>query len=74
VGLNVFGIDPIKALVWSAVVNGVIAVPIMVAMLMLGSNRVAMGKFTLSTGLRASGWIATAVMGCAAVALLMTLL
>jgi len=47
VGLNFSAIDPIKALFWSAVVNGVVATPIMVMMMVLSSSRKVMGDFTL---------------------------
>ena len=58
-------IDPIKALVWSAVVNGVIAVPIMVAMMLIGQSRRLMGNLTISGRHRFFGWAATGVMGLA---------
>jgi NRAMP (natural resistance-associated macrophage protein)-like metal ion transporter len=59
--------DPIKALYWSAVINGLAAVPIMIlVMLMAGSSRV-MGQFAVKGILRWGGWIATAAMGLAAV-------
>lgn len=64
-------IDPIKALFWSAVINGVVAVPIMAAMMMVASRRRAMGKFTASPLLLFFGWTATAVMAVAAVAMIM---
>lgn len=59
-------IDPIKALFWSAVINGVVAVPIMAVMMLLASRRDAMGRFTASPALLGVGWAATAVMGAAA--------
>jgi Mn2+/Fe2+ NRAMP family transporter len=62
-------IDPIKALYWSAVVNGLAAVPIMaLVMLMAGSSRV-MREFAVVGLLRWAGWIATTVMGLAALAM-----
>ena len=63
-------LDPIKALFWSAVVNGVVAVPIMAAMMMVVSRGSAMGKFTASLTLRLVGWAATGVMAAAAIAML----
>ncbi|WP_242098709.1 divalent metal cation transporter [Sphingomonas sp. CROZ-RG-20F-R02-07] len=63
-------LDPIKALFWSAVVNGVVAVPIMVAMMVVVSRHSAMGKFTASRSLRFFGWTATAVMASAAAAMI----
>ena len=62
-------LDPIKALVWSAVVNGVIAVPIMVVMMWLGTNRTILGKYTLTRRHQFFGWLATAVMFAAVVAM-----
>lgn len=66
-------LDPIKALFWSAVVNGVIAVPIMAAMMLVASRHVTMGKFTASRWLLRGGWAATLVMGVAAIAMLVTM-
>jgi NRAMP (natural resistance-associated macrophage protein)-like metal ion transporter len=63
-------LDPIKALFWSAVINGVAAVPIMVAMMMVAGSKTAMGKFTAAPRLQFFGWAATAVMAAAAVAML----
>jgi NRAMP (natural resistance-associated macrophage protein)-like metal ion transporter len=65
-------LDPIKALVWSAVVNGVIAVPIMVVMMRLGSRRDILSDYTLTLRHRVMGWIATAVMAGAVVAMLVS--
>ncbi|GLS21539.1 hypothetical protein GCM10007874_45560 [Labrys miyagiensis] len=72
VGLNFSPIDPIKALFWSAVINGVAAVPVMVMMMHLSSHSAAMGDFKLPKGLKIVGWLATAIMGAAAVGLLAT--
>ena len=71
--LNFTSIDPIKALFWSAVINGVIALPIMVVMMLLGSNQRVMGRFTIGKRLRWLGWLATLVMGAAVVAMFATL-
>jgi NRAMP (natural resistance-associated macrophage protein)-like metal ion transporter len=73
VGIDFADIDPIKALLWSAVVNGVIAVPIMVVMMRLVSMPAVMGEFVARWRLRALGWIATAVMAVAVVAMFATL-
>jgi NRAMP (natural resistance-associated macrophage protein)-like metal ion transporter len=63
-------INPIEALVWSAVLNGLAAVPIMVMVMLLFSNRQVMGPLTrVSQILRLVGWLATAAMAAAAVAL-----
>ncbi len=63
-------LDPIKALLWSAVANGVVAVPIMVAMMWLGSRREILGAHTLTRRHRVLGWIATATMAAAVLAML----
>ena len=63
------GLDPIKALYWSAVVNGVIAVPMMIAMMIVSTNGKMMGRFTAGLSLRILGWASTAVMAAATVAM-----
>jgi Mn2+/Fe2+ NRAMP family transporter len=60
-------ISPMKALFWSAVINGVVAVPLMVVIILLVSKKSVMGAFTASRPFIILGWIATAVMGAAAV-------
>jgi Mn2+/Fe2+ NRAMP family transporter len=60
--LNVTHVDPIKALFWSAVVNGVSSAPIMVVIMLLATRRQVMGRFALSARLRVLGWSATCVM------------
>jgi Mn2+/Fe2+ NRAMP family transporter len=60
-------ISPMKALFWSAVINGVVAVPLMVVIILLVSKKSVMGDFTASRPLIILGWIATAVMGAATV-------
>ncbi len=69
VALNFSPVNPIKALYWSAVINGVVAVPIMISMMHMTGNPKIMGRFSIHDGLRWIGWIATAVMGVAAVAM-----
>ena len=63
-------IDPIKALFWSAVLNGLIAVPIMAATMMVASRRQEMGDFIATRSQRVFGWAATAAMAAAAIAML----
>jgi len=70
--MSVFEFDPIKALVWSAIVNGVISVPIMVAMMWIGQSAQLMGHWTMSPRHRVLGWSATLVMAVAVVAMLAT--
>jgi NRAMP (natural resistance-associated macrophage protein)-like metal ion transporter len=62
-------LDPIKALVWSAVVNGVIAVPIMAVMMWLGRHPTILGQYTLTRRHQVLGWFATLVMLMAVVAM-----
>jgi Mn2+/Fe2+ NRAMP family transporter len=65
-GIQYLPISPMKALFWSAVINGVVAVPLMVVIILLASNKSVMGAFTVSRSLIILGWIATAVMSAAA--------
>jgi Mn2+/Fe2+ NRAMP family transporter len=65
-------IDPIKALFGAAVINAVIAVPIMVAVMLAASNRRIMGDLALPMRWRIPGWAATGSMGAAALVLLAT--
>ncbi|HVV45039.1 MAG TPA: divalent metal cation transporter, partial [Bryobacteraceae bacterium] len=60
-------ISPMKALFWSAVINGVVAVPMLVVLILLVSKRSVMGKFTASRRVIALGWITAAIMGAAAI-------
>jgi NRAMP (natural resistance-associated macrophage protein)-like metal ion transporter len=70
--LSVLNVDPMKALVWSAIVNGVISVPIMVVLMMIGQSDRLMGKYTISRRHRFFGWMATVVMGVAVGFMLVT--
>ena len=65
-------LTPIKALFWSAVINGVTAVPIMVVMMLMSSNPKVMGKFTVSRMLGGVGWIATIAMLAASTGMFLT--
>jgi NRAMP (natural resistance-associated macrophage protein)-like metal ion transporter len=67
--LNFSAIDPIKALFWAAVVNGVLATPLMIVMMLIATSGRIMGRLTLPLPLRISGWIATAIMALVSVAL-----
>ncbi len=69
VGIDFTPLDPIKALFWSAVLNGIITVPVMAAMLVVASRPARMGAFVATLGQRVLGWTATAVMAAAAVAM-----
>ena len=66
-GIQYLPISPMKALFWSAVINGVVAVPLLVVIILLATNKSVMGAFTVSRSLIILGWIATAVMGAAAI-------
>ncbi|MBS0333139.1 MAG: divalent metal cation transporter [Proteobacteria bacterium] len=65
VAVDYSGLDPIRALFWSAVVNGVIAAPIMAATMLVASRRAVMGDLVATPLQRWVGWLATAVMGAA---------
>jgi NRAMP (natural resistance-associated macrophage protein)-like metal ion transporter len=69
-GIGFSPIDPIKALFWSAVINGFVAVPIMAGMMIVASRRDQMGRFTVSLPVLLFGWAATSVMALAAVVML----
>ncbi|WP_425112963.1 NRAMP family divalent metal transporter [Bradyrhizobium sp.] len=69
-GLGFTGIDAIHMLVWSAVLNGIVAVPIMVMMMVIVSNTKLMGRFRAQSWLIGLGWIGTALMALAVLALL----
>jgi NRAMP (natural resistance-associated macrophage protein)-like metal ion transporter len=60
--INFIDLDPIKALFWSAVLNGVVAVPLMVVMMIMSMRPNVMGAFTLPLPLWIMGWLSTAVM------------
>ena len=65
-------LDPIKALIYSAVVNGVVAVPIMAVMMWIGSSRLILGQYTLTKRHKVLGWLATFVMLSPVVAMVVT--
>jgi Mn2+/Fe2+ NRAMP family transporter len=67
--LNFLHVDPIKALYWSAVLNGVLAGPIMAAMMLIATNRKIMGTLRIPRSMTIAGWIATLVMCAASVGL-----
>src|ERR1700761_6293925 len=69
-GLGFTGIDAIKMLVWSAVLNGIVAVPIMAMMMVIVANSKLMGRFRAKSWLIGLGWIGTAMMGLAVIALM----
>jgi NRAMP (natural resistance-associated macrophage protein)-like metal ion transporter len=70
--LDFTSIDPIKALFWSAVINGVIAVPIMIVMMLIATRVEVMGRFVIKRRLKFLGWLATAAMALVVVTMLAT--
>ena len=67
VALNFTSIDPIKALYWSAVVNGVLAAPLMAVMMVIAMNKRIMGRLTLPKPMLVVGWLATLAMTLASI-------
>jgi NRAMP (natural resistance-associated macrophage protein)-like metal ion transporter len=63
-------ISPMKALFWSAVINGVVAVPLMIVVILLASSKAVMGEFTVPRPVAIIGWVATAIMAVAALGML----
>ena len=69
-GIDWSPIDPIKALYWSSVLNGVIAVPMMAALMFVASSRKKMGQFRAGWLLGGLGWLCTAIMAAAAITMI----
>jgi Mn2+/Fe2+ NRAMP family transporter len=65
-------LDPIRMLVWSAVLNGIVAVPLMAAIMLVIGNVRIMGKFTASRALSIFGWLATLLMAVVVAAFFVT--
>jgi len=72
-GMGFLPINPIRLLVWTAVINGAVAVPIMAMMMLIVTNRSAMGRFQARPSLAWAGWGATVLMGVTVIALLCSL-
>jgi len=70
--LNFIRVDPIRALVWSAIINGITAPPIMVFMMLMACNPTIMGKLTLPQHLKILGWAATLIMALASIGMVLT--
>ena len=70
---NAAAINPMKALLWAAVINGIVAVPVMVLVVRLAANRKIMGRFVVAGPWRLLGWIATAVMAAATIGWLVSI-
>ena len=73
IGIDFSPFDPLKALFWSAVLNGVLVVPLIAIVMWLASSRRIMGRYVIGWRLKAFGWAAFAVMAAAAVAMAATL-
>ncbi|MPZ46540.1 MAG: divalent metal cation transporter [Betaproteobacteria bacterium] len=69
IGMGFSTLDPIEGLIWSAVINGIVAVPVLAAMTWVGSRHKQMGRFTLSRFTIALGWLTTGVMAAAVLAM-----
>lgn len=72
--LNFTPIEPMRALFWSAVINGVVAVPIMVMLMLLASDAKVMEQFIIGPALKVLGWLATAAMAAAVIGMVVTAL
>lgn len=70
--LNFAAIDPMKALYWAAVVNGLLAPPLMVVTMLIARSRKVMGKYRISGGLELGGWLSTVVMWVVALVFLLS--
>jgi NRAMP (natural resistance-associated macrophage protein)-like metal ion transporter len=70
--LNFAHLDPMRALIWSAEINGVIAIPIMTVMMLLAARHDIMGQFVIRPRLRGLGWTATGVMAVTVLAMFAT--
>jgi NRAMP (natural resistance-associated macrophage protein)-like metal ion transporter len=74
IGINFTPINPISALYWSAVINGAVAVPIMVLLMIMTARRQVMGDFTIGLGLKIFGWAATIAMFLSVIGMAVTTL
>ena len=71
-GINFVGINPIDALVITAVINGLLAAPLLVLVMLISNNRKVLGERTNGRALNVLGWATAGTMGIAAVALIVT--
>src|SRR5207244_9160315 len=69
IALNFTSINPISALYWSAVINGVLAVPVMVLLMLMARRKDVMGRFVIGGSLYWLGWLSTAAMMLSVVAM-----
>jgi Mn2+/Fe2+ NRAMP family transporter len=69
VAIDLTGVDSMKVLVWAAVINGVVAVPIMAVLMLLAVRPDVMGRFVITRRLTVLGWVAVAIMALAVAAM-----
>jgi NRAMP (natural resistance-associated macrophage protein)-like metal ion transporter len=72
VGMDFAGINPISALFWTAVINGVTAPPLLVVVMLVSNNKRVMGRRKNGLGTNILGWLATAIMFAAAIGMFVT--
>jgi NRAMP (natural resistance-associated macrophage protein)-like metal ion transporter len=72
ISINFVTLDPVKALFWSAVLNGIVAVPLMVVIMIMARQRRVMGSYVVPRPLWAMGWLSTGVMAVAVAAMFAT--
>jgi len=72
VGMDFAGINPISALFWTAVINGVTAPPLLVVVMLVSNNKRVMGRRKNGLGTNILGWLATAIMFVAAIGMFVT--
>jgi len=72
-GVNLFPVDPMKALYWSAVINGVVAAPLMSVMILLASDHRVMGDLVIPLPLKVAGWICAGIMSASVLGLFVAL-
>jgi Mn2+/Fe2+ NRAMP family transporter len=70
--LNFLLIDPVKALFWAAILNGIVAAPLMAVIMTMASSQKVMGKLAVPAYLKWAGWLATVVMLCACIGVFFT--
>jgi len=70
--MNFLHIDPVKALFWAAILNGVVAAPLMAVIMIMASSQKVMGKLVIPPYLKGMGWLATAVMSSACIGAFIT--
>jgi Mn2+/Fe2+ NRAMP family transporter len=67
--MNFVGVDPVRALFWTAVINGVVAVPLIIVIMIMASRRTVMGQFIVPRFLKWGGWVTAAFMTVSAAAM-----